>query len=77
MARVWPGKPYPLGATWDAKGTNFSIFSENATKISLLMYEDVGAEQPKEVIPLKEKTGHIWHTYVPDLKPGQHTSRDP
>jgi isoamylase len=68
--RVWPGKPYPLGATWDAKGTNFSIFSENATGVSLLLYEDVRAN-PKETIPLTEKTGHVWHAYLPDSLPGQ------
>jgi isoamylase len=54
----------------DARGTNFSIFSENATEVNLLLYEDAGAE-PKERVPLTEKTGHIWHAYLPDLPPGQ------
>ncbi|MDA4117669.1 MAG: glycogen debranching enzyme GlgX, partial [Thaumarchaeota archaeon] len=69
--RVWPGTPYPLGATWDSKGTNFSIFSENATEVRLLLYEGAGATEPKEAIPLKGKTGYIWHSYLPDLLPGQ------
>lgn len=69
--RVWPGKPYPLGATWDRHGVNFGIFSENATSVDLLLYESVKSSTPKERIQFSEKTGHIWHAYLPDLLPGQ------
>jgi isoamylase len=69
--RVWPGKPYPLGATWDRKGVNFALFTENATSVELLLYETKGSKEPKERIPFKEKTGDIWHAYLPDLLPGQ------
>ena len=68
---MWPGKPYPLGSTWDEKGTNFSIFSENAKEVKLLLYETVEAKEPKETIVLDERTGHMWHTYLPDSEPGQ------
>jgi isoamylase len=69
--RVWPGKPYPLGSTWDRKGVNFALFTENATSVELLLYEATGSKEPKERIPFKEKTGDIWHAYLPDLLPGQ------
>lgn len=69
--RVWPGKPYPLGATWDKHGVNFALFSENATGVELLLYEDSRSQEPKERIPFTERTGHIWHAYLPDLLPGQ------
>lgn len=69
--RVWPGKPYPLGATWDKRGVNFALFSENATGVELLLYENSSSKEPKERIPFAEKTGHIWHAYMPDLLPGQ------
>ena len=44
--RVWPGKPYPLGATWDGEGVNFSLFSENATAVELCLFD--GPEADKE-----------------------------
>jgi isoamylase len=69
--RAWPGKAYPLGATWDGKGVNFSIFSENATGVKLLLYDSMAAAEPKESIPLKERTGDLWHSYFPDVLPGQ------
>ena len=69
--RVWPGKPYPLGATWDRRGVNFALFSENAAGVELLLYENAGSPEPKERIPFTERTGHIWHAYMPDLLPGQ------
>ncbi|MFI5421829.1 MAG: glycogen debranching protein GlgX, partial [Nitrososphaerales archaeon] len=69
--RVWPGSAYPLGATWDKRGVNFAIFSENATFVDLLIYENQQSELPKERIRLIEKTGSVWHAYLPDLLPGQ------
>ncbi len=69
--RVWPGKAYPLGANWDGKGVNFALFSENATGVELLFYENPEAESPKEQISVREKSGDIWHAYIPDILPGQ------
>jgi len=68
-ARVWPGEPYPLGATWDGKGVNFAIFSENAEKIELCLFDDKG-EREVERIQLPEYTDEIWHGYLPDARPG-------
>ena len=66
----WPGKPYPLGATWDGKGVNFALFSQNATGVDLCLFgpQNGGKEQR---IPLTEKDNFIWHIYLPGLKPGQ------
>jgi isoamylase len=69
--RVWPGKPYPLGATWDGKGVNFAIFSENASGVALRLYETPQSKDPKETVKFKERTGYVWHCYLPDVLPGQ------
>jgi glycogen operon protein len=67
--RVWPGGPYPLGATWDGHGVNFALFSENATGVDLCLLESVdGPEQP---VAMRERTDFIWHAYLPDVRPGQ------
>ncbi|MEO5863416.1 MAG: alpha-amylase family glycosyl hydrolase, partial [Nitrospiraceae bacterium] len=70
--RVWPGKPYPLGATWDGEGVNFSIFSENATAVELCLFD--GPEHDKESLRIRveERTDQVWHVYIPGLWPGQH-----
>ena len=60
-----------MGATWDKRGVNFALFSENGTFVDLLLYESMQSEQPKERIRLTEKTGSVWHAYLPDLLPGQ------
>ncbi|MBB5252675.1 glycogen debranching protein GlgX [Sulfurisphaera ohwakuensis] len=67
-----PGDPYPLGANWveDEDGINFSIFSENATKIELLIYSPANQKYPKEVIEVKQRSGDIWHVFVPGLGAG-------
>jgi isoamylase len=65
---VWPGRPYPLGATWDGKGTNFALFSENATAVELCLFDQKGRETRLE---LKEKTNFTWHGYIPAIGPGQ------
>src|SRR5262245_56645604 len=67
-ARAWPGEPYPLGATWDGKGTNFSLFSERAAKVELCLFDDHGRER-RVVLP--EVTAFCWHGYLPDVGPGQ------
>ena len=68
---IWPGKPYPLGATFDGKGVNFAIFSENATAAHLCLFNSAKEEQEYACIQMKEQTDHVWHVYIPGLKPGQ------
>jgi isoamylase len=65
---VWPGQPYPLGATWDGEGTNFAVFSEGAEAVELCLLDRAGAERR---IALPEVTAHVWHGYVPEAGPGQ------
>src|SRR5512133_442065 len=67
---VWPGKPYPLGATWDGKGINFALFSENASAVELCLYDSPGGGN-EQCIRLYEQTNKIWHGYIPGLAPGQ------
>lgn len=69
--RQWPGKPYPLGASWDGEGTNFAIYSEHATRVDLCLFEDVQASTESHRVPLQEVTFHIWHSYLPGVHPGQ------
>ncbi len=69
-SRVWPGRPYPLGATWDGSGTNFALFSAHAEKVELCLFSDDG-DRETERIPLPEYTHEIWHGYLPDTRPGQ------
>ncbi|GGC09256.1 glycogen debranching protein GlgX [Dyadobacter sediminis] len=69
--KVMPGQPYPLGATWDGKGVNFAVFSENAESIQLCLFNDENDAEEYVKIKIEEVSHHIWHVYVPDLKPGQ------
>jgi len=69
MNRVWPGKPYPLGATYDGMGTNFSLFSEVADSVELCLFDERGDETR---VALQEVTGFCWHGYLPDIQAGQH-----
>jgi isoamylase len=69
--RVFPGVSYPLGATWDGRGVNFALFSENATSVELLLYENENSSEPKDRVSLSERTGFVWHAYLPDVLPGQ------
>src|ERR1700760_2154797 len=69
--RVWPGRSYPLGATWDGAGVNFALFSEHATKVELCLFEDADAAAPSHRIPLPEHTDQVCHASLPDVKPGQ------
>jgi isoamylase len=69
--RVWPGSPYPLGATWDGVGVNFAIFSEHGTRVELCLFDSIDAEVESVTIPLPEHTDMVWHGYLPDVRPGQ------
>jgi isoamylase len=68
--RVWPGLPYPLGATWDGAGTNFALFSAHAEKVELCLFDLHGERETARVV-LPEFTHEIWHGYLPDARPGQ------
>ena len=77
MPGIWPGDPYPLGATWDVVGTNFSVFSSVATKVELCLFEPAPGDgkgrraKAKETrIPLPEVDGDIWHGYLYGVGPG-------
>ncbi len=69
--RVWPGNPYPLGATWDGGGVNFALFSENATRVELCLFDSPEATEETHRIKLPEYTDLVWHVYLPDVHPGQ------
>jgi isoamylase len=69
--RIWPGRPYPLGATWDGSGTNFALYSEHATKVQLCLFDSPEAEKETQCIDLREQTDMVWHAYLPDVLPGQ------
>ena len=70
--RVWPGKPYPLGATWDGEGVNFALFSEHATAVELCLFDGPEASRESHRIRVEEQTDQVWHVYIPGLWPGQH-----
>jgi glycogen operon protein len=69
--RVWPGQPYPLGATWTGLGVNFAIFSAHATRVDLCLFESPNACAPSTSMTLPEHTDMVWHGYLPDVRPGQ------
>lgn len=69
-SRVSEGHPFPLGATWDGLGVNFSLFSAHATRVELCLF-DASGETELERIDLPEYTDEIWHGYLPDAHPGQ------
>ncbi|WP_337062687.1 glycogen debranching protein GlgX [Kineococcus sp. G2] len=66
--QIWPGRPYPLGATYDGAGTNFALFSEVAERVELCLIGEDGSEQR---IDLPEMDGFVWHAYLPSVMPGQ------
>jgi glycogen operon protein len=70
--RLWPGTPYPLGATWDGAGTNFALFSEVADGVELCLFDgDGGGPRSENRVELTEVDGFVWHGYLPDVGPGQ------
>ena len=66
---VWPGKPYPRGATWDGEGVNFALFSEHAEKVELCLFDDNGRRELQRIV-LRERTEDVWHCYLPQARPG-------
>ena len=69
--RVWPGRPYPLGATWDGRGVNFALFSEHAKRVELCLFDAADSSEERVCIPLREQTDLVWHCYLPGIGPGQ------
>jgi glycogen operon protein len=68
---VWPGDPYPLGATWTGVGVNFAIFSANASKVELCLFDSADAERESARVTLPEQTDMVWHGFLPDVRPNQ------
>ena len=68
VSEIWPGKAYPLGATYDGSGTNFAVFSEAAERVDLCLFDADGAET-RVVLP--EVDGFVWHGFIPNVEPGQ------
>jgi isoamylase len=69
VSAVWPGQPYPRGATWDGEGVNFAIFSSHAEKVELCLFDPSGRHEVQR-IALRERTDEIWHCYLPEARPG-------
>lgn len=67
---VWPGRPYPQGATWDGEGVNFALFSEHAEAVELCLFDRRGRREIQR-IRLREQTDRVWHCYLPEARPGQ------
>jgi isoamylase len=67
---IWPGKPYPLGTTWDGEGVNFALYSEHAEKVEVCLFDNLGKREIARV-PLPEQTDMVWHGYMPEVRPGQ------
>jgi glycogen operon protein len=67
---VWPGRPYPLGSTWDGEGVNFALYSEHAEKVELCLFDSAGRRESLR-ITLPEQTDMVWHGYLPEIRPGQ------
>ncbi|MEX2559318.1 MAG: glycogen debranching protein GlgX [Pirellulales bacterium] len=69
--RVWPGRPYPLGATWDGTGVNFALYSENASQVELCLFDSAEDRRETARVKMPEQTDMVWHAYLPDVRPGQ------
>ncbi|MCI0546603.1 MAG: glycogen debranching protein GlgX [Candidatus Rokubacteria bacterium] len=68
--RRWPGRSYPLGATWDGAGVNFALFSEHATGVELCLFDAHDPARETHRIPVTEQTDQVWHVYLPEARPG-------
>ncbi|MEO7852913.1 MAG: glycogen debranching protein GlgX [Rubrivivax sp.] len=67
---LWPGRPYPRGASWDGMGVNFALFSERAERVELCLFDANGRNEVKR-LRLREQTDQVWHGYLPQARPGQ------
>jgi glycogen operon protein len=69
ITAIWPGTPYPRGATWDGEGVNFALFSEHAEQVELCLFDPTGQHEVQR-ITLREQTDLVWHCYLPEARPG-------
>ena len=69
IGALWPGQPYPRGATWDGEGVNFALFAGNAGKVELCLFDPSGRHEVQR-IELRERTDEVWHCYLPEARPG-------
>ncbi len=69
--KTWLGKPYPLGATWQGNGTNFAVYSENATGVDLCLFDNINAPAETIRVRMTEQSDEVWHVFLPEVKPGQ------
>ncbi len=67
---IWPGRPFPLGATFDGEGTNFAVYTHHAEAIELCLFDPQDPARELRRVRLPEKTGHVWHAYLPGIRPG-------
>ncbi|WP_210464813.1 glycogen debranching protein GlgX [Rufibacter roseolus] len=68
---TYPGKPFPLGATYDGEGVNFALYAHNAIGVELCLFDSPDAPKESARLKMEERSYEVWHTYVPELKPGQ------
>lgn len=68
---IYPGEPYPLGATYDGEGVNFAVYAENASNVELCLFNSTADQQETHRVKMQERSHHIWHSYVAGLHPGQ------
>jgi hypothetical protein len=69
--RVWPGRSYPLGASWDGAGVNFALFSETADKVELCLFDTANDQKEKHRVLMQWKDDFVFHCFLPDARPGQ------
>ena len=69
---VWPGRPFPLGATWDGTGANFAVYSEHGSEVELCLFDRPDSAEPTRCVRLRERTAYVWHGYLPDVGPAQY-----
>jgi len=69
ISAVWPGQAYPRGASWDGEGVNFSLFSANAERVELCIFDDAGRHEIQR-LNIRERTDGNWHAYLPEARPG-------
>jgi len=68
---IYPGSPYPLGATWDGEGVNFALYADNATGVELCLFNSTEDDKEATKIKIPERTHQVWHVYIPGINPGQ------
>ncbi len=67
---IWPGRPFPLGATFDGEGTNFAVYARHAEALDLCLFAPDDPAREVRRVRVCEKTGHVWHVYLPGVRPG-------